>query len=265
MLVYADDTVLYFSHKSIKEIQNQLEKDFISLAEWLKINELIINTKKGKTEIMIFGTSKRLSKLNDKPIQIVHNYSVINITKSYKYLGLSLSPNLNMYDHLHKSVKKFSSRVHLLRKMRSFMDIDTALMVYQAMISPLLTYCSFSVYGATLPYIQQKIERLESRAEKLVGRKVPKRDHIIKKKICTYVHKCLNDKNVCDSFKNYFKIKNSKINTRSNGTMLTIPKVKLEIAKSSFYYQGTKIFNSLPKNLRIEKDLKSFKTKIKNL
>jgi len=53
--------VLYCIHESIIEIQNRLEHNFSLFAEWLNENELIVNTKKGKTEIMVFGTSKRLN------------------------------------------------------------------------------------------------------------------------------------------------------------------------------------------------------------
>ena len=265
ILIYADDTVIYFSHSNIKVIQKQLEEDFSSLAQWLDLNELVINTKKGKTEIMVFGTSMRLSKLNDEKIKIEHNLNEIFNTKSYKYLGLLLTSNLNMSEHLNKSIKKYSSRLRLLRKIRCFVDADTALSIYQAMIAPLLTYCSFSLYGSTPTHIQQKISNFESRAEILVGRKLPRRENIIKKRMCAYVHRCLHKNNVCNSFKNYFQIKTTQVNTRSNGTMLSIPKVKLNVSRSSFYFQGTVVFNDLPKYIRTEKNFTTFKTKLRDL
>ena len=51
-------------------------------------NELIIYTKRGKTEVTLFGISKRLCKLNNPPLKIVNNFETINYTKSYKCLGL---------------------------------------------------------------------------------------------------------------------------------------------------------------------------------
>lgn len=264
MLMYADDTVLFCSHKDISEIQNQLEQDFRSFVKWLNENELVINTKKGKTEMMVFGTSKRLNKLDEPPIRIQHLHSEINVTKTYKYLGLQLRGTLNMTDHLTNSLKKASTRIHLLKKMRTFMDTTTATLVYQAMITPIFTYCAFSLYGATPPYLQQKISQLENQAQKLVGRSIPKRDVVVKKRICTYVHKCIYCNKVSDTFKNYFEIKNSNVNTRNNGTMLIIPRIKLEAARASFYYQGATIFNNLPKGIRVENNFSSFRKKLKN-
>ena len=60
IIKYADDTVLYFSDKKFQVIENTLNSDFSSVADWLESNELIINLKKGKTECMLFGTTKRI-------------------------------------------------------------------------------------------------------------------------------------------------------------------------------------------------------------
>ena len=96
ILMYADDTVLFCSHKDINTVQRCLEDDFRLLSQWLKDNELIVNFKKGKTEVMVFGTHPRLKKLQNDPIRIEHCGNMINSTTSYKYLGIQLTPSLNM-------------------------------------------------------------------------------------------------------------------------------------------------------------------------
>ena len=48
--MYADDTVIYYLHKSKDHIREALQKDFDNFNSWLHQNELIINTKIGKTE-----------------------------------------------------------------------------------------------------------------------------------------------------------------------------------------------------------------------
>ena len=52
--LHADWTVIFYSHKNIKE-NEKLSSEFIPLSAWLKENELILNCKKGKNECMIFG------------------------------------------------------------------------------------------------------------------------------------------------------------------------------------------------------------------
>ena len=52
------DTVIFCADKNTDVIQKRVEEDFSSLSDWLAENELIINCKKGKTEVMMFGTSQ---------------------------------------------------------------------------------------------------------------------------------------------------------------------------------------------------------------
>ena len=133
---YADDTVLFITHQSVGEIEKLLNEDFHNVCQWLEENELIINLKKGKTEFMVFGTNKRLSYLNDPPIKIQYNKTTINFTTSYKYLGLYINNTLNMSEHVNMTLKKASTRVHILRKIRYFIDPHTATIIYESMIIP---------------------------------------------------------------------------------------------------------------------------------
>ena len=94
MVKYADDTVLFYSHKSINEIETTLNHDFDRFCQWLEKNELILNTKKGKTESMIFGTSQRLCRLDKESLHIERHFTVINSTNCYKYLGINLNSTL---------------------------------------------------------------------------------------------------------------------------------------------------------------------------
>ena len=46
---YADDMVIFYSNKYAEVIQTVLNNEFFSMTNWLRNNELIINTKQGKT------------------------------------------------------------------------------------------------------------------------------------------------------------------------------------------------------------------------
>ena len=50
--MYADDTVLYYSHKDVKEIEKILSQDLCTVSKWLQENELVLNLKKGKTVVV---------------------------------------------------------------------------------------------------------------------------------------------------------------------------------------------------------------------
>ena len=52
MIMYADDTILFYSHKDMKEIEKVLSQDLFTASKWLQENELVLNLKKGKTVVV---------------------------------------------------------------------------------------------------------------------------------------------------------------------------------------------------------------------
>ena len=61
-IIYADDTVIYVPGKDTFIIETRLSADMQSISNWCDENELILNLGQGKTESMLFGTSRNLSK-----------------------------------------------------------------------------------------------------------------------------------------------------------------------------------------------------------
>ena len=72
-MIYADDTVLFTASKDVSSIENNLNTDLSSLQSWLSKNELLINLNKGKTDSMLFGSGKHVSKLQDQTIDALIN------------------------------------------------------------------------------------------------------------------------------------------------------------------------------------------------
>ena len=78
---------------------------------------------------MLFGTSKRLSKLTVN-LNICYGGEALNQTNRYKYLGTLLDPSLNLNNNFNVTCKIASSFLRLLG----------CKCVYQSMVVPLLTY-----------------------------------------------------------------------------------------------------------------------------
>ena len=68
-------------------------------------NELIINTKKGKTEVMLFGTSKRLES-SGKKLGITFSSKQINLVSNYKYLGVIIDETMTLNDNFSIRTKR---------------------------------------------------------------------------------------------------------------------------------------------------------------
>ena len=94
IITYANDTVISTSSSDIDVIQSNFSQDLDNLSNGFRDNELIFNLKKGKSEVMLFGTGKRLNLLQSCQVKLSVNDSPINTTTCYKYLGVHLDPTL---------------------------------------------------------------------------------------------------------------------------------------------------------------------------
>ena len=95
IIIYADDTEIFTSSRHIYVIQSNLSQDLDNLSYWFRDNELFFNLKKGKSEVMLFGTSKRLNLFQGCQVKLSVSGSPINTTTCYQYLGMHLDPTLN--------------------------------------------------------------------------------------------------------------------------------------------------------------------------
>ena len=80
IITYADDTVIFTSSNNFDAIQDHLSQDLGCLSKWFRDNELLFNLKKGKTEVMLFGTSKRLNLFHDRQVNLSVNVFPVNTT-----------------------------------------------------------------------------------------------------------------------------------------------------------------------------------------
>ncbi len=81
ILMYADGTVLFFSAKRPEVIESTLNSQLAILNDWLQNNLLFLNVK--KTEVVLFGTSGNLAKVDEFTITI--GQKQIKRVTEYKY------------------------------------------------------------------------------------------------------------------------------------------------------------------------------------
>lgn len=261
VIQFADDTVVYVSSNDVINIDGKLNHDMISIASYLECNDLVINLKKGKTESMLFGTAKRISTIPDESrfLKIYFNNSLINATSSYTYLGTVLDQHLGLGANFDKKYKRASSKLGVLRKLLPMLTLEAAFTLYLSVIVSALRYNCISQLDLNQSQ-QKKLRSLECRANFILKRKTTPIKNEIDTHAILLVHKCLNGE-VCDSYKDYFKINEHRMNTRNNSALVKVPKVKLEIAKRGFFFMGAKLYNLLPRDIRECKD--GFRKKVK--
>ena len=251
IIKYADDTVLFYSNNNADQIELTLNNEMDRVGKFCLNNELLLNLKKGKTEAMLFGTSKRL-KSKGKKLNILYNGSGISFVHEYVYLGNTLDANLTLDSNFNRCYKLASSRIRLLQRICKLLNVEAATMIFNMMILPLLTYSGpvKSVFTRT------QTERLFSLTRR--AREVTNNDNVkdvfqeINKQNCMLVLKCLNGQTGSFQFNKYFEMQNHSRNTRNNKYIIKLKAVKLEVARQSFYFNGAKLFNSLPREIRVK-------------
>ena len=261
--LYADDTVLYIEGKDISDCKGLLQNALTKFTDWCEANALHIN--KGKTKVMVFGTSRRIKRLGKVDLEL--GGTVLSQVPSYKYLGITLDSTLSLKQHLSNVTRTVSHKIYVLSRVRKYLSDRAALLVYKSMVLPYLDYGDI-VYSKACASELERLQRLQNRALKLCLRvtrfeetetihrrtKVPLLCNRRKEHLLSYMYK---QKDLGHG------LEKSVRGTRSaDAPKFVLPSPNLQCYKGSIEYSGAKAWNSLPKPLKLIPNYLSFKNKI---
>ena len=138
VILYADDTVIFYRSNDVMEIQSALASDFDSVAGWLCANKLTLNV--SKTKCMLFGTPTCLGR--SPPLELQHGGEAVEQVEEFKYLGVTLDSELKFDVHIESICKKISSRLGIIGRIRNYFDRKHLLMLYNTLVLPYFDYAS---------------------------------------------------------------------------------------------------------------------------
>ena len=101
MILFADDTNIFYSHSCLKTLNKILQTEVDKIAEWLNTNKLSINT--SKTKFILFRSSKKKQK---HVVTLTINNDDIKQVKSTTFLGVVIDECLSWNDHIDSVAKK---------------------------------------------------------------------------------------------------------------------------------------------------------------
>ena len=101
-----------------------------------------------KSKVMVLGTNNSLKYL--PPYEIKFGDFLLSSVNSYKYLGVTVDCHLNYNLHVNKIVASVSSKLKQFQRMRIFLTIKAALLVYKSMMLPVLEYGDLFLSAATV-------------------------------------------------------------------------------------------------------------------
>jgi hypothetical protein len=126
ILLYADDTFLYYSSKSASDIEKYVNEDLNLISQWLDQNLLTLNCKKSK--FFLFGSNSRLKSFTNISIHV--NEHQLACERTFKYLGITFSENLTWSDHLNNISTKINQCIGLLRRIKTFIPLKTTTFLF---------------------------------------------------------------------------------------------------------------------------------------
>ena len=166
--MYADDTAISLSSKSIGDLLNYLNLDVLKLQDWLHANKLSLNDV--KMQSLIIGSCPNICKIKSQP-DAPPSFSIgdqdIEIITNTRYLGVQIDSNLNWDKHTDAIKTKANRALGLIKYSKKYLPSDVLNKMYRGIVEPHLSYCC-SVGGCCSESKIDVLQKIQNRAARIV-------------------------------------------------------------------------------------------------
>ena len=175
-ILFANDTTLYKTPRSLNYLKWCLEDDMTRLSDWFRANKFSMNL--GKTVCVLFQKDSTL-----KTVTINVDGTEIHSVKEVKFLGMWLDNQLNWSNHIEKLIIKISRNSNLIKYNKNTMHRE--LLIYHSHILSHIQY-GLILWGnnATTSQIN-RIQKILGRCEKFITHKQTPQEELIPLNILT--------------------------------------------------------------------------------
>ena len=133
LILFADDTTIYASHRNSTYLNYILQHDFNNLQQWFKANRLTLNLM--KTVTMSFWPEQM-----NNLIKILTIEEPLPSVISTRFLGVTIDNKLTWTTHVDNLITKLSTNKILLSKSKYLINQEAKRLIYFAHIHSHLTY-----------------------------------------------------------------------------------------------------------------------------
>ena len=116
MVLYADDSTLYYSASTCCKLKSVLSQDLKAVVNWVTANRLVLNL--SKTVSIVFGSRHNVASQPMLDLQI--SSQPVKQESKLKLLGLSICNTLSWTDHVRQIVAKMSRSIATVRKCATY-------------------------------------------------------------------------------------------------------------------------------------------------
>ena len=272
--LYADDSALIFAHKDPSHVASFLSSQLSSCKNWLTDNRLSLHI--GKTESILFGTSRRLKRVRDYEVKC--GGTLVKQVQDVKYLGVQLNSVLDGKSHAKHVIKKCGTRLSFLYRYSSLLDFKTRKSLCLALIQPYLDYCCSSWYNCLMKAWKSKFEVIQRKMIRFCL-SLHHLDHVGLFNFAEMSWLTFADRVKYFQLCHVFKVKVGKApsyiadsfkpvsslhvhSTRSSVSDYAVSR-SLSNAQSSFSFNAMREWNSMPSDLKTIQSESAFHSKLK--
>lgn len=241
--MYADDTVITLTDKSIEALNRNINITFNKTKQYCTVNELALNEK--KTVQLNYSTKNK-----DTNILIPG----IEAQNSTKYLGIIMDSKLTWKQHVDQLCKKLCSGIYVIRRVKQVSGLDTAKTAYYALVESHLRY-GLVVWGSTTNNYLKRVLIHQKRAIRcLADLKYQEscRDAFKELKILTLTSLYIREAILHTITTNQTRNRDIHHHKTRNASSFAIPPHHLSLFEKKPSYKGALYFNNLPEQLRNE-------------
>jgi hypothetical protein len=127
-------------------------------------NRLSLNA--SKTEFILIGSSHRLKNLTKQPNIKIDQDKIKQVHHS-RLLGVEIDEKLSWNKHVENVAKKATSGIGAIRRIRDFVDRETLISIYNALVRPHFDYCS-EVWNTLGIGLSSRLQKLQNRAARII-------------------------------------------------------------------------------------------------
>ena len=138
--MFADDCVLYTSHKDWNVVKNRIQTDLDMYIKWGQKYNLLLNASKSKAMLICSAAARNHI---GSPAPFNAGNRQIAFIHSYCNLGCIIDNELTLTNEYKSVYMKIERKIYMLGKLRYFINEYTALLVYKQAILPYFDYASF--------------------------------------------------------------------------------------------------------------------------
>ena len=258
--LFADDSNLFYASKSLSGIESIINAELVHVKTWLAANKLSLNI--AKSNFVIFHPPQKKKTFN---IRLSVNDKPLKEKPYFQYLGVMLDSHLNWKAHVSHVMKKTERNIGLISKLRYFVNTNTLVSLYYALIYPFFTY-SLIAWGNTYESNVRPLFILQKRAIHIItfssftehtspifkSLKIVKFFDIVKLITSVFMYK-FHRKLLPSIFSNFFTPVRSahNYNTRlASKSSFVLPSARTNYRIFSLKFQGPKTWNSIDESLK---------------